>query len=332
MKRTLWLVVVVLLLVAVIWSFSSPALAQDPPRKLGVNGFDIDQGEQGMPRGSEVYHLADGTTEVYGPGHILNTSIADSEASVVSTPHGRAKASQVFNLPSGAEINVRGRETDIFAEDGALILKVVEAGTFQAPAYTGWLEQAANWSSNSLDYYSASWNVPSRPGSPSSSTVDFLFPAIEPTSASSIMQPVLEWNQAGSQSWTLRSWYGPVNGNYYASSPVNAKVRDSISGVMSYSRGTWTILSQDTSSRRSTSLRTNAVGTSGLAVFCALEAVNISASGDLPGNTTFRNLTFKKSGRNVPVTWTPYIDSSSGLSGLGVQISGGQVILQTGNP
>ncbi len=332
MKRTLWLVVIVLLLVAVMWSFSFPSLAQDPPRKLGANGFNLDQGGQDLPRGSEVRHLADGTTQVYGPGDVLNSSIADSESGTVTTPHGRAKASRVFNLPSGAEIDVRGGETEIFAEDGTLILKVVDPEAFQAPAYTGWLEQAANWSANSLDYYSAGWNVPSSPLNRSSGTVDFLFPAIEPTSASSILQPVLEWNQAGSGGWTLRSWYGPVNGNYYASSPVNARVRDSISGVMSYSRGTWTILTQNTANRRSTSLRTSVLGTSGLAVFCALEAVNVSASGDLPGNTTFRNLTFKKSGKNVPITWSAYMDSSSGLSGLGVQISGGQVILLTGNP
>jgi hypothetical protein len=332
MKKCFIFVLIVLLTLVFALSVAIPAMAQDHGSKVSSHGFDVDQGDRQIQRGSTVHQLRNGLTEVTGPDNTLQMTARDLDSEFVHTPSGLAKANHVFNLPSGSEIENRGNETDIYTDD-TLILRVIDTSMMTLPDFSGWLEQANNWSVSNLDYYSGAWTVPSSPINSTGGAVDFLFNAIEPNTGTGIIQPVLEWNQAGSHAWTLRSWYGPVNGNYYASSPVNAKVKDSISGVMSNSRSGWSIVSRDETTRRSTSLTTRSVGTKGLAVFCALEGYSVSSNADLPGTTTLKNLTFRNSGRSLNMVWQTLIDSNAQntFSGLGVQASGGQVILLTAN-
>jgi hypothetical protein len=243
MKRYFVFVMVVLLTLVLVLSFAIPATAEDSGSKKLTAGFSVDQGDHTVPRGSVIHDFGNGTTEVLSPDGSLVARAKDSESSLVHTPSGLASATHVFNVPSGSDIERDGNETDVF-DNGALIFKVIDSGIMTAPQYSGWIEQANNWSVRNLDYFGANWVVPSNPPGPGASVVDFLFNAIEPNNGSEIIQPVLEWNQAGSNGWTLRSWYGPVNGNYYCSSPVKASVGNSLSGVLSHSRTGWSIVTR----------------------------------------------------------------------------------------
>jgi len=301
MKRFLTLAVVALLSIVSVLSFTSPAVAQDKDSKGPPSGFSVDQGDHKIPRGSTIRHLKGGMTEVQGPDNSLVLRTKDSDSSMVHTPSGTVRSTHIFNLPSGSEIENKGNETDVY-QDGAVMLKIIDADQITVPQYSGWIEQSCNWSVPNLDYFGANWAVPSNPPSPGADTVDFLFSAIEPNNGSQIMQPVLEWNQSGSQGWTLRSWYGPVNGNYYCSTPVATKAGNSISGVLSYSRSGWNIVTRNVTTNKSTSIITKSLGTSNLAVFCALEGYNINGNKDVPGDTTFNDMSFKYNNRNLNMT------------------------------
>jgi hypothetical protein len=320
----------VVLLALVLWlSLAIPALAHDNGPNALTAGFSVDQGDHKVPRGSVIHHLANGATEVLSPDGSLVTRAKDSESNLVYTPSGLVRASHVFNVPSGSDIERNGNETDVY-NNGAVIFKVIDTEIMTAPQYSGWIEQANNWSVSNLDYFGANWLVTSNPPQPGASVVDFLFNAIEPNNGSEIIQPVLEWNQAGSHGWTLRSWYGPVNGNYYCSSPVTASAGNSLSGVLSHSWSGWSIVTRDVSTNKSTSISTRSIATSRLATFCALEGYNVISDNDVPGTTTFNNMSLKYNNRNVTVTWQKYISANTGLTGLNVEtISSSKVILDT---
>ena len=336
MKKSLAVGIFILLSLVLLLFIVGPAAAQDDRRIVITDGFSVDQSAPGhkIPRGAIIRQLKGGVTEVYKSDNSLMLRASDSEAASVPTPSGLAKATHIYIVPSGSEIDRRGNTTNVY-ENGTLVLKVIDNGDAAIPQYSGWVEQANNWSVSALDNFGANWVVPSNPPNPGTNVVDFLFNAIEPQSGSAIIQPVLEWNQAGSHAWTCRSWYGPVNGNYYASAPINAKSGNAISGTMSYSRSLgWQITCRNNSTRRSTSIRTKALGTSNLAVFSALEGYNIAGNNDVPGTTTFNNMGFKFNNRSINITWNPYVSPpfDTLLTGLNVEIiSASKVILHTAN-
>jgi hypothetical protein len=309
-------------------------MARDNKSTVVTDGFSVDQSAPGhkIPRGAIIRQLKNGITEVYESDNSLLLRALDSEAAMIPTPSGLAKATHVYIVPSGSDIDRRGNITDVY-ENGTLILRVFDVGALTVPQYSGWIEQANNWSVSNLDYFGANWVVPSNPPNPGTNVVDFLFNAIEPQSGNAIIQPVLEWNQAGSHGWTCRSWYGPVNGNYYCSAPIKASTGNTISGTMSYSPWLgWQITCRNNSTYQSTSIRTRAIGTNKLAVFSALEGYNVAGNNDVPGNTTFNNMSFKYNQKGVNIVWNPYISSDTGLTGLKVDIiSASKVILRTAN-
>ncbi|MGZ6222633.1 MAG: hypothetical protein ACXWMW_07785 [Syntrophales bacterium] len=332
MNKLVVLAGVVLLALILVFSFSSSIVADDHSPQAPVVGFSVDQGDQKIPRGSVIHHLGNGTTEVRGPNGSLVAIAKASESNLVSTPSGLVAATHVFNVPSGSDIERNGNETDVY-DNGGLVFKVIGTERMTAPQYSGWIEQANNWSVDNLDYFGATWVVPSSPPNSRTSAVDFLFNAIEPNTGSAIIQPVLEWNQAGSHGWTLRSWYGPdANGNYYCSSPVVARAGNSLSGVLSHSASGWSIVTRDVSTNQSTTITTGSIGTSSLAVFCALEGYSVSSNRDVPGTTTFNNMSFKSNNVNLTMTWQKYISSGTPLSRLNVEIiSSSKVKLDTAN-
>jgi hypothetical protein len=218
-----------------------------------------------------------------------------------------------------------------------MILMVVDAHkekqTF--PIYTGWIEDSNDWSVDNLDLFGGTWVVPSNPPNPEANVVDFLFNAIENQSGNKILQPVLEWNQAGSGRWTCRAWSGSSSG-YYCSSPINANAGNSIAGAMNYEGGYygWLITCSNHTTHQSTWITTTILGTSSLAVFCALEGYNIDENDDVPGDTTFDNMAFDYNGNGVDITWVADDDipPGSGLTGLDVEIfSDSKVKLHTAN-
>jgi hypothetical protein len=334
MKKLLAVGIVILLGLGLMLSFSGIIVAQDDEYTVITDGFSVDQSGPGhnIPRGAVIHQLKNGITEVYNRDNSLILKASDSEAEMIPTPSGLARATYVYTVPSGCDIESRGNVTDVY-QNGSLILRVINAGALTFPQYSGWIEQANNWSVKYLDYFGANWVVPSSPPNQGTSAVDFLFNAIEPQSGTAIIQPVLEWNQAGSHGWTLRSWYGPVGVSYFASAPINASTGNSISGTMSYDRKRgWQITTRNNSTFSSTSIRTKLIGNKNLAVFCALEGYYVTGDSDVPGTTTFDNMNFKYNNQSVNITWNPYISTGTGLTGLNVEIvSASKVILHTAN-
>jgi hypothetical protein len=332
MKRLFRSALTVLLALAFILLFAQPSLAGDEGPKTSAVGFNVDQGDHKLPPGSTVRHSADGVTEVKGPNGSLLVRQKDIESEQIYSPFCRVAATHVFSVPSGSKISRKGNETEVSSE-GTVILRIIDDQSVATPKFSGWIEQANDWSVSNLEAFAATWKVPSKPPRPGSNVVDFLFNAIEPATGNEIIQPVLEWNQAGSGGWTLRSWYGPVNGNYFASSPVFTTSGHSITGTLSHASGGWSIVTRDADARTggSTSLGTDSMGTSSLAVFCALEGYNVAGNKDVPGTTTFSNVSFTG---DQTIVWHSFIDPSTKpyLSGLRVAAQGvSKVILYTAN-
>ena len=148
-KSRLWLVVLILgLLVA----FSVGATGGETELKiqkaLGVTGApDV----YGIPVGSTIIHLPDGSTNIIGPDGMSVISVKSSEVGLIPTPGGMAKATSVYEVPSGSFVHGASPNTaEVYDADGKLILTVIdqagqaglEAVQTSPGTYSGWIESA----------------------------------------------------------------------------------------------------------------------------------------------------------------------------------------------
>ncbi len=87
-----------------------------------------------IPRGSVVYHWANGITEVYGPTDKLIFVAKDSEAAMLPHPSGpsgpfESPATHMFQVPSGTSSNEEAVGTDNVTQmylGNTLILTIIE--------------------------------------------------------------------------------------------------------------------------------------------------------------------------------------------------------------
>jgi hypothetical protein len=184
------------------------------------------------------------------------------------------------------------------------------------PTINGWVESANTHSLGAMSYIHAEWNIPAAPATRTTQTVYF-FPGFEHYGGTTtIMQPVLAWNQGGSgiAGWSAASWncchsgstfhsaYIPAPGSMM-SGDVSGNGCNTSTGVCS----SWAITTYIWSSQRSTTLNTSPFGLSMNWVFGgALEVYSVSTCGQLPGgNVKFRAF-YMEDVRNVikTPTWT----------------------------
>ncbi|HWL88742.1 MAG TPA: hypothetical protein VNO21_23225 [Polyangiaceae bacterium] len=105
-----------------------------------------------------------------------------------------------------------------------------------APTDNGWTEDA-NWTSPaSLKLFSAQFHVPAAPHSYTGQTI-FLFPALEDTAGTAIIQPVLQYGPSGAGGgnyWAIASWFGgaPWGNHYYHTGLRRVSTGEVISGSM----------------------------------------------------------------------------------------------------
>lgn len=304
-----------------------PAMANDGGRAKVQAPFTVDPDQPGqlVERGATIHHLINGVTELYGANKALKSRALESEASLISTPQGPRKANRVYYVPNGAEISNEGDITYIL-DGNTRILTIVDDSPKRVPAINGWIEQVNDWSINSIDYFDAYWTVPLGPPNRSLTNTDYYFNAIEPQDGTSIIQPVIQWNQnQGTNMWQIASWYVWSSGAV-VSRALKVNVGDTIHGTMSYSySGKWTVTSQDGKLKSTLVVsqgRGKGIGYRNLAIFCALEGYSINNNGDLPGDTTFTGMNFRHRGNNLAttVTWSPLIISGTNLTGLEVQL------------
>jgi hypothetical protein len=104
------------------------------------------------------------------------------------------------------------------------------------PVNNGWIE-SANWTSSvAIKSMHADFMVPKAPTSYRGQTV-FLFPALEPTSGSDIIQPVLQYGPSaagGGEYWAIATWFGggTWQGNYFYSKLRKVSVGETLTSEM----------------------------------------------------------------------------------------------------
>lgn len=178
------------------------------------------------------------------------------------------------------------------------------------PTIKGWVENANTHSLGSMSYLHAEWNIPAAPATKTPQTVYF-FPGFEHYGGTTtIMQPVLAWNQGGSgyTGWSAASWNCCHSGSTYHSAfiPVTGTTMSGdVSGNgCSTSTGicsSWSITTYIWSSGRSTTLNTSPFGLSMNWVFGGvLEAPGVSTCAQFPGgNVKFRAFYMEDVGNNI---------------------------------
>lgn len=202
--------------------------------------------------------------------------------------------------------------------------KAQTAGTATLPTINGWVENANTASLGAMSYIHAEWNIPAAPATTTPQT-DYFFPGFEHYGgATTIMQPVLAWNQGGSgySGWSAASWnccesgstyhsaYIPVSGSTM-SGDVSGNGCDTSTGVCS----SWTITTYVWSTGRSTTLNTSAFGRSMNWVFGGvLEAYSVSSCSQFPGGyVKFGNFYMEDVGNYIKYpSWS--VSPASGLS------------------
>lgn len=120
-----WLIVLILgLLVAFSVGGTGGAPELKIQKALGVTGSpDV----YNIPVGSTIIHLPDGSTKIIGPDGMLVISVNSSEVGLITTPGGMAKATHVYEAPSGSFVHgVSPNTIEVYDADGKLILTVID--------------------------------------------------------------------------------------------------------------------------------------------------------------------------------------------------------------
>jgi len=184
---------------------------------------------------------------------------------------------------------------------------------------SGWIEDGDVTNIGAVSYVSAVWQVPGTPAYNSSQTVYF-FPGLMSTDLNStIMQPVLGWNQpfGNGRSWTLESWNCCNSGTTYHSTAISV-TGTTVSGEMAGSScnpttgicSTWTITTRNGTSGTSTVLSTTAGQAQTEIYGGVLEGYNIEYCDSLPpaGTDVFSSFSLKDaSGASLAVpSWNPH--------------------------
>ena len=173
--------------------------------------------------------------------------------------------------------------------------------------------------------------------------VQLLFNGIEPqnyvlgSNNTTLIQPVLEWNNGRPQNWCARPWFITANsGNYTEPTPINVNVNDQINGLMTWNATAqiWTTTVTDNTLSQSLSIDyPNFLGTNNLKATCALEGKGVEGNSNIPTITTFTNIQLADiNNQPVEFNWNPWFDPNdySFFQGLFVDTSSqSQVTLYT---
>ena len=306
-----------------------------------------------IPVGAIIYHAENNTTRVFDATGKQLLFIDDIASSSIPTPEGIVPATNIYHVPSGSVISKSENETENITSvslNGANILTVIDQKTppTSSPVSPNiqheWLEYSYNLTAGNLAQFNAYWKVPVSPTNRSGDAIDYLFNAIQGGSGDDvIIQPVLGWDAFSNDpyTWSGTAWYGGgSNDEYFYTGPFAVNTGDTIYGTLQWdtSISLWNITTTDQQTGQSTSiiLSNDMFGTTNLAAFCSHEVYYVNANNDVPGSTTFYNMSFSDI-NNAPVVfpWSTaiYSDPDQTLTGLHVLVnSQSMVTLQTANP
>jgi hypothetical protein len=331
----------ILLVFSLLFLCNSSVYAQGNEHTKITTGFSIAGGgnTKNIPLGSTIHHFNNGETQVYDSKNSLILRTSDADADFVSTTEGLMKANHVYSVPSGTYIDHEGNVIT-FHKDNQLLLTVIDTKSIMdenttntpnviIPKTGDWVEAGEDTGVKPSDFL-AYWNCPSSPPGNSPNVCNFLFTGIEGWTGTSIIQPVLQWNQIQAPGWTGACVYAWHDGIVYTEyTPVS--IGDSIRGEMYYNGANtyWSIIFYDINTSVSLCLYVNTnISVSpiiGNRVYAALESYNLLNGNlydsDMPGTTTFQYISITRFGQPVSVTWHKKIYSNSSFQMTGRDIT-----------
>lgn len=312
MKTSLKIILTALLIAMLTGVWAMPVMAGSAPYTTIQTGFTVDPTQPGtlVTRGSKIYHLANGVTQVDDRNNVLEMQALDSQSSTVITPYGVQNASYVYGIPNGSIVKYNSGTTQVF--DGTSLILTVVGGsappTLPIPDIQHWV--AETYDNNiDIDYFDANWSVPDAP--PNTSDTDYYFNGIESNTSLYLFQPVLQWNQPGySGEWSIESW-GLYPGALYKSGVSVVSQGTALEGLVyfNYGNSQWTIDIRVVGAGWNGVSFNSPLGPTNDQVCTTLEVWrtdnNPFVNNDLPGSGYFANMVFKYTGSTVPITWAP---------------------------
>ena len=283
-----------------------------------------------VPFGSTIYHHA-GITRVFDSSGNQLSIINDADSKEIATPEGYSPATSVYQVPNRAVIKRNGEITQVIVNNQVISTIIyIQTPTSQVanplislpPKFYDWIEQADYNTISNLGSFSADWIAPSIPTNKYPHGAAFLFNGIMPqtvdqnSNETTLIQPVLEWNNGCPQNWCARPWFITANGgNYTENPPISVTTGDQINGLMTWNAATqtWTTTVTDNTISQSLSINDpNFLGTNNLKATCALEGQGVEGSSDIPGTTIFTNIQLADT-NNQPVefNWNSWINPSA---------------------
>jgi hypothetical protein len=336
MKKYIITISTILAIIGVLAMSSGPVLANDESYTVINEALSVTVNNPGrqIPQGSTIKHLENDTTEIYNANKSLVLKARDSEAKLITTPSGLKKATYVYNVPNKSRVEDIGNTIRVY-DNETLILTIIYPDVMKSRRMIVPSVESVNYvedgydTGKNIDYFAADWVVPAFADSPSSTATNFLWIGVMPYIGGAVVQPVLEWNQGSSHDWTGRAWYADLYGGTTSATPIDVSEADQISGgVHNTSSNYWDVVFYDDDTSEFSSLTVYAAfginPSTGHSICWVLESFNIQDDNDVPGDTTFTNISLKKNGSSVSFSVNEWINTTyfSMLSGKDVTWSG----------
>jgi len=284
-----------------------------------------------IPEGAIIQDSADEVTRVFDSNGKQISISNDIDSPEIPTPDGFILADRITQVPNGSYIQVVDNETTNVYSNNQRILTVISPTHKKTPipSVSGWVEDTSSNLIPSVSKFSAYWTVPSTPANPITGAVSYIFNGIQPSNNAGIVQPVLEYNVfTNNHQWTATPWYVDSNKHGYQGTRINTASGHEILGQLLWNTNLqrWDVVITDENTAGSSSeFSTNApnIGTNNDGAFCSLEAYYVNNNNDIPGTITFTNMQALDINYNpISFSWTPWVNTTMGLSNLGVGYSG----------
>lgn len=311
-----------------------PHLQPDDTQQKTVihNGFSLSNGDNmtALPEGAIIQHSIDGVTRVFDSnGKQLSVS-NDVDSPKIPTPNGYIVADMINHIPNGALVQDNDNGTANVYLNNQRILTVLSPPTHETitanAAYAGGhIEYGWVPSVPTLSQFNAFWQVPATPTNNQTGATDFLYTGIEPPSKQDIVQPLLFYQN---QEWNAYAYYVDSSGGAFEGDRLYPAENDMMEGTLEWnpSLNAWQIMITDDNTVQTSSVFSVSapdIGTTDDAVYCALEAYNFNNNNDLPGTTTFEDMTAWDTNYHlIYFTWSTWQSTNYGLSNLGVTANG----------
>jgi hypothetical protein len=142
-------------------------------------------------------------------------------ADAVLTPGGYCPPSLVHKIPHGHRVRRRRQQLQIVHRRTQRITARHDIAPFDAPIPrlgSGWIT-FASWQNQApapISQISTSWTVPNEPTAGDTGQTIFLFNALQNTSRTNLLQPVLQWGASqsgGGPYWSISNWYIDTSGH-----------------------------------------------------------------------------------------------------------------------